>query len=148
MFEFMRIEQAADGSIAFFAQPLGRPETRFAAREHGGDGAVFENPAHDFPQRVTYRRDGDARIAARIEGPASDGDVQGIDFPLRRVSCPTSTLPVPPEARPMARPMAMASSGVRSAFATPRTPSVPKRLRAGGACSLSASRTGDACGRP
>ncbi len=87
MFEFMRIEQAADGSIALLAQPLGRPETRFAAREHGADGAVFENPAHDFPQRVIYRRDGAARIAARIEGPAADGGVQGIDFPLQRVSC-------------------------------------------------------------
>lgn len=87
MFEFMRIEQAADGAIAFVAQPLGRPETRFAAREHGPDGVVFENPAHDFPQRVIYRRDGAARIAARIEGPGADGASRGIDFPLQRVSC-------------------------------------------------------------
>jgi hypothetical protein len=68
--------------------------------------------------------------------------------PLRRVSCPPSTVPLPPDARPSARPMDIANSGVRSAFATPRTPSVPKRLRAGGAWPLSAWRTGDACGRP
>jgi hypothetical protein len=28
---------------------------------------VFENEAHDFPQRVIYRREGD-RLLARIEG--------------------------------------------------------------------------------
>ena len=29
--------------------------------------AIFENPAHDFPQRVIYRRCG-AELCARIEG--------------------------------------------------------------------------------
>ena len=29
---------------------------------------VFENPAHDYPTRITYRRDGD-RLVATISGP-------------------------------------------------------------------------------
>lgn len=31
------------------------------------DKAVFENPEHDFPQRILYWRDG-ANLCARIEG--------------------------------------------------------------------------------
>ena len=45
--------------------------------------------------------------------------------PEMRVSRPTST--GPPSTRAAARPRATTSSGVRSALATPRTPSVPKR---------------------
>jgi hypothetical protein len=33
----------------------------------GPTEAVFENPGHDFPQRIIYRREGDSLIA-RIEG--------------------------------------------------------------------------------
>ena len=47
--------------------------------------AVFENPAHDFPQRVIYKRDGD-KLNARIEG-TKDGKTRGIDFPYTRIAC-------------------------------------------------------------
>ena len=52
--------------------------------------------------------------------------------PLRRVSRPITTASPGCSPAPNARPMAIASSGVRSRFATPRTPSVPKSFRAGG----------------
>ena len=29
---------------------------------------VFENPEHDFPQRIVYWREGDRVLHARIEG--------------------------------------------------------------------------------
>jgi hypothetical protein len=45
--------------------------------------AVFENLAHDFPQRVIYRRC-DADLCARIEGTVG-GQVQGIDWRYRRL---------------------------------------------------------------
>ena len=32
--------------------------------------ALFENTAHDFPQRIIYRRDADGSLLARIEGGA------------------------------------------------------------------------------
>lgn len=53
--------------VTFTAFVPGQPPTPFVLRP-GPDGeAVFENPAHDFPQRVIYRRCGD-QLCARIEG--------------------------------------------------------------------------------
>lgn len=66
-FEFMRIEQQAD-RIVYLAMPNGRlPATPFPLKEVSGTRVVFENPTHDFPQRVMYWKDG-ADLRARIEG--------------------------------------------------------------------------------
>ena len=84
-FEFMRIAQEENGDIFFIATPSGQKETRFKLVKFGAGEAVFENPAHDFPQRVIYRRDGDS-LLGRIEG-LSKGKGRAVDFPLRRVPC-------------------------------------------------------------
>jgi hypothetical protein len=39
----------------------------FKLKESGDQRIVFENAAHDFPQRILYWRDGD-ELMARIEG--------------------------------------------------------------------------------
>lgn len=64
-FEQMRIETAADGSVSFVALPNGLNPTRFALVRQSADEIVFENAANDYPQRVTYRRDG-ARVIGII----------------------------------------------------------------------------------
>ena len=64
--EQMRIEADGDG-LTLHAQPRGREPTAFPLVRGGAGEAVFENPAHDFPQRVIYRRSGD-RLTGRIEG--------------------------------------------------------------------------------
>ena len=46
---------------------------------------VFENPKHDFPQRIRYRLKGDT-LHARIEGTIN-GKERAIDFPYQRASC-------------------------------------------------------------
>jgi hypothetical protein len=46
---------------------------------------VFENPAHDFPTRVAYRRDGD-RLVATVSGPGGR-DAQSWTF-VRKPSAP------------------------------------------------------------
>lgn len=79
-FEFMRMT-AVDGRLAFIAMPNAAPETVFPLKSLEGARAVFENPAHDFPQRVIYERDGDA-LKARIEGVAG-GEEQGMDWTFR-----------------------------------------------------------------
>ena len=84
--EFMQIRETAPGKLAFIAMPSGQATTTFALVKASGAEAVFENPAHDFPQRVIYRRDGDAVLNARIEGTAG-GKLKGIDFPMRRQAC-------------------------------------------------------------
>lgn len=65
--EFFRVAPDATGTPTFFAQPGGRPPVAFPAREIGGQRVVFENRAHDYPQRVIYRREGQ-RLHARVEG--------------------------------------------------------------------------------
>lgn len=86
-FEFMQIRADADGRLSFTAQPQGRPPTEFKLLRQGEAGAVFENPGHDFPQRVMYRREAADRLVARIEG-AVNGKERGIDFPMVRAACP------------------------------------------------------------
>ncbi len=65
-FEHLRIEHTPEG-IVLVASPMGRPPTRFRLVAGGEHEAVFENPEHDFPRRIVYRRDGNV-LHARIEG--------------------------------------------------------------------------------
>lgn len=67
-FEFLRIVER-DGSLFYIAQPGGRPPTEFALTRITSDGAIFENPAHDFPKMIRYRRLGNDVFEARV----SDG---------------------------------------------------------------------------
>ena len=62
-FEHMRIMADEEGRIAFYGMPGGAPAVRFALVRAGRGEAVFENAAHDHPQRIHYRRDGAALIA-------------------------------------------------------------------------------------
>jgi hypothetical protein len=75
-----------DGSIAYSAKPSRQAETVFPATQLSDSLLVFENLAHDFPQRILYRRRGADSVIARIEGPRN-GQTRGIDFPMRRVAC-------------------------------------------------------------
>ncbi len=65
-FEFLRIEQDGDG-LVYRAMPQGRPGTDFRRVAHGPSCIAFENPAHDFPRRILYWREGPS-LHARIEG--------------------------------------------------------------------------------
>jgi hypothetical protein len=66
-FEFLRIEQQGD-QIVYLSMPKGRsPATPFPLKDASGSRVVFENPTHDFPQRIIYWRDGND-LRARIEG--------------------------------------------------------------------------------
>ncbi|WP_374418392.1 DUF6265 family protein [Novosphingobium arvoryzae] len=65
MWENTRIERKADGSISFFAQPRGVPAAEFPLVAHGDGMIEFANPAHDYPQRIRYWREG-RLLKARI----------------------------------------------------------------------------------
>jgi hypothetical protein len=77
-FEFLRIEWAA-GVPSYIAQPQGRPPVAFKLTASGADWARFENPAHDFPNRVEYRRTKDG-LYAEIAGPGEGGKETKIPF--------------------------------------------------------------------
>ncbi len=81
-FEYLRIE-VEDGDIVYLASPRGRhPPTRFALTEHGATWAVFENPDHDFPQRIEYRREADL-LTMSIHG-REDGEARSSRWTMRR----------------------------------------------------------------
>jgi len=85
-FEFMRIANI-DGKVALLAQPGGAPATEFA-RTAGGEGWIrFENPAHDYPQRIEYRRKGN-QLVAEIGGPGADGKEAVVSY--RYARCPAA----------------------------------------------------------
>jgi hypothetical protein len=84
--EFLQI-RVLDGRLVYIAKPSRQPEATFTATRIGPLEVIFENPAHDFPQRVIYRMQPDGHLAARIEG-TEKGQPRGIDFPMKRVVCP------------------------------------------------------------
>jgi len=66
-FEFLRIEAGDDG-VTYWASPRGGEATPFRLTESSDGRVVFENPEHDWPQRIVYWREGDHTLAARAEG--------------------------------------------------------------------------------
>lgn len=82
-FEYLRIEHAA-GETIYHASPQGRPATPFKLIRSEGIRAVFENKAHDFPQRILYWLDGNGRLHARIEGEEK-GVAKSMDWVYQRV---------------------------------------------------------------
>lgn len=73
-FEYFRIVDR-DGTQSYIAQPDGQPPTVFRRTAGGERWVRFENPDHDFPRRVEYRREGDA-LWAEVAGPGeNDKDV-------------------------------------------------------------------------
>ncbi len=71
-FEFLRIETRGD-EIYYVAHPKARnPGTEFKLVRLSGSEAVFENPEHDFPKRIIYRKNEDGTLTARIEGDGSE----------------------------------------------------------------------------
>ena len=66
-FEFLRIAET-DRGLALFASPNGRSPTRFDMVSLSDRRVEFENPSHDFPQRIIYWLDDLGYLHARIEG--------------------------------------------------------------------------------
>ena len=82
-YEFLQIRDV-NGTLGYVAQPSGQAEAAFTLRTVSGSEAIFENPEHDFPQRIIYRRTADG-LSARVEG-ARNGQLRGIDYPYKRCS--------------------------------------------------------------
>ena len=62
-YEFMRIEADGEGRVSFWASPRGAVPSGFPLVSAAANEVVFENPAHDYPTRIVYRREGDKLIA-------------------------------------------------------------------------------------
>jgi hypothetical protein len=62
-YEFLRIQAGADGVPVYWGSPNGATPVGFRLSEAGPSSATFDNPGHDYPQRIRYRRDGDTLVA-------------------------------------------------------------------------------------
>jgi len=81
-FEYLRIEQRADG-IYYVAHPKARcPGTDFKLTRASATEAVFENPQHDFPKRIIYRKTAADALTASID--AGEG-TKAMSFAYRRI---------------------------------------------------------------
>ena len=63
--EAIRIVRKADGTLAYIPMPNGGAPVEFALVRQDAQSIEFANPAHDFPQRIRYWREGD-RLHAEI----------------------------------------------------------------------------------
>lgn len=76
--EFLRIEARPDG-LYYVAMPKGGKETPFKLTSLEGQKAVFENPEHDHPQKISYWKNADGTMTARVEGDKA-GKAKPQDF--------------------------------------------------------------------
>lgn len=85
-FEHLRIRAAGD-TLIYTALPYRQQEASFRAVAPTDGILSFENPEHDFPQRIRYRMLTPDSLVARVEGPGPNGTTRGFDIPMRRIAC-------------------------------------------------------------
>ena len=85
-YEFLRLV-LTDSGLHYIAKPSqSKSETAFKLVKWAANEAVFENPEHDFPQRIIYRRPNSKTLNARIEG-TMNGKATGMDYPFTKAKC-------------------------------------------------------------
>jgi hypothetical protein len=83
-FEFLRIH--VDGeALVYTAMPNGKNETPFRMTSQTDSQVVFENPSHDFPKRILYRKSADGVFARVDGGEAALGKKQ--EFAMKSTPC-------------------------------------------------------------
>jgi hypothetical protein len=83
-FEYLRIEQRPEG-IFYVAHPKARcPGTDFKLTRLTATEAVFENPEHDFPKRIIYRKAADGSLVATVDGGAGNKAITLTYLPINK----------------------------------------------------------------
>lgn len=83
-----RIQLVQEGTAIYYIPTVsdqndGQP-VRFELTRASDSELVFENPAHDFPQVISYTRLGADSLMAQIAGTVG-GEGRSVAFPMRRV---------------------------------------------------------------
>ena len=129
-FEFMRIV-LEDGTAVFHGSPDGAPAVPFQEAGRGSDWIIFENSAHDYPQRVAYRVEGEALVAEVRERCA----------PLKAAGVDTVILGC--THYPLVRPIIQRMLGPETTIVTSGAPLARQVEHALGARGLDSLRTGE-----
>jgi len=85
-YEFLLIRETKEGTIEYVARPSGQAGATFVMVGRSDREVAFENPQHDFPQRISYSLKGEGKLETAIEGMI-DGELKTVKFPFRRVGC-------------------------------------------------------------
>jgi hypothetical protein len=82
--EFLKIS-VENGKLTYTARIGTKGVTEFPMLRVSAEEVVFENPSHDFPQRIVYRKVPEG-LLARIEG-VDKGKPRHEDLPYKRARC-------------------------------------------------------------
>jgi hypothetical protein len=79
--------RAVDGRVDYEAHPSFQTPAVFTASHLSDTLLVFQNPRHDFPKVIAYRKAGPDSLVASVAAGTAPGD-RTIAFPYHRVACP------------------------------------------------------------
>ena len=80
-YEFLLIDGDQEGIYYLPRLSSGATPVKFHLTTQSASEVIFENPAHDFPQRIIYRKT-DGGLFARIDGK-QNGKERAVDFPMK-----------------------------------------------------------------
>jgi len=83
----MVIIRPQGNQLAYEAHPAGQPSAVFLSTTVTDSLVTFENPQHDFPQKIGYQQTAPDRLLAWVEGNEK-GQNRRIEFPYQRAACP------------------------------------------------------------
>jgi hypothetical protein len=85
-FEFERFVEK-DGGVVLTPFPDGKSSVSFKMTDFDSKTrrAVFENPSHDFPTKISYQRVVDDSLTILVSGPGNDGKEKVIRYELQAV---------------------------------------------------------------
>ena len=84
-YEFTLID-VENGKTRMRPHPKGQTPDTFPEKERSPGHIVWENPSHDFPQRIIYKAAPGDSLIARIEGKTPQGE-KAMEWRMGRVSC-------------------------------------------------------------
>ena len=82
--EKLKIENTPEGIFYVADVKHNTAPVRFKLTEVNDTLAVFENPEHDFPKKITYSLE-EGNLHAWIVGPVKDGSTKKIDFYMTKM---------------------------------------------------------------
>jgi hypothetical protein len=78
--EFLQIREGPGGDLFYVSQASGQAEAAFQIKSLSDTEVVFENPAQDFPQTISYSHRPDGSLLAILEGPGPDGQPKRVEY--------------------------------------------------------------------